>query len=93
MAKLTDTQPIVLSKAAVREDGLANAPPKMNRAVVAKVGSNLIARKLMRELKAKPSMPVRRSDDDGRGISLIDKPGLMARKIIYRFAVKEARPV
>lgn len=71
MAKLTDTQLIVLSKAAACEDGLAIVPPKMNKAAAAKVGSSLVLRKLMRELKAKPGMPVWRSDEDGRGISLM----------------------
>lgn len=76
MAKLTDMQLIVLSRAAAHEDGLAVAPQKMNRAAAAKVGSSLIARKLMREVKAKPGMPVWREDADGRGISLIiTRPG------------------
>lgn len=71
MAKLTDTQLIVLSKAAAGEDGLAVVPAKMNKAAASKVGSSLVARKLMRELKAKPGMPVWREDEDGRGISLM----------------------
>ena len=71
MVKLTDTQLVVLSKAAGRENGLAVALPKMNRAALAKVGSSLVARKLMRELKAKPGMPVWREDEDGRGVSLM----------------------
>ena len=49
MAKLSDTQLMVLSNAAAREDGAAVVPPKMNRAAAAKVGSALLARKLMRE--------------------------------------------
>ncbi|MFO1167569.1 MAG: DUF3489 domain-containing protein [Rhodoblastus sp.] len=71
MAKLTDTQLVVLSKAAARDDGLAVVPPRMNKGAASKVGSSLVARKLMRELKAKPGMPVWREDEDGRGISLI----------------------
>ena len=71
MAKLTDTQLVVLSKAAARDDSLAVVPQKMNKAAASKVGSSLVARKLMRELKAKPGMPVWREDEDGRGISLI----------------------
>ncbi len=71
MAKLTDSQLIVLSKAASREDGLVITPAKMNKAAAAKVGSSLIARKLMRELKTKPGMPIWREDEDGRGISLM----------------------
>jgi len=71
MAKLTDMQLIVLSKAAAREDGLTTATAKINRAAAAKVGSSLVARKLMREVKAKPGMPVWREDAEGRGISLM----------------------
>ena len=78
MAKLTDTQLIVLSKAAARDEGLALVPAKMNKAAASKVGSSLVARKLMRELKAKPGMPVWRENEDGRGISLmITRAGAM----------------
>ncbi len=79
MAKLTDSQLIVLSAAAARDDGLAVAPAKMTKAAAAKVGSSLIARKLMRGVKAKPGMPVWRQDEDGRPISLmITKAGQKA---------------
>ncbi|HEY8006355.1 MAG TPA: hypothetical protein VIE66_06055 [Methylocella sp.] len=44
MMKLTDSQLIVLSKAAAREDGVAVVPLKMNRAAAAKIGSSLIGR-------------------------------------------------
>jgi hypothetical protein len=71
MAKLTDTQLIVLSAAAARDDGLAVVPLKMTKAAAAKVGSSLIARKLMRDVKAKPGTPVWRHDEGGRPISLM----------------------
>lgn len=71
MAKLTDTQLVVLSKAAARDDGLAIAPTKMNRAAAAKVGSSLVARKLMREIKAKPGTPVWREGKEGRPVCLM----------------------
>ena len=71
MAKLTDTQLIMLSKAAARDDGIAVVPAKMNKAAASKVGASLLARKLMRELRSKPGMPVWREDDDGRSISLM----------------------
>ena len=38
MTKLTDTQLMVLSKAAAREDGAAVVPPRINKAAVVKVG-------------------------------------------------------
>src|ERR1035437_1527815 len=71
MAKLTDTQLIVLSKAARRDDGAAIVPERMNRAARATVGSSLVGRKLMREVRAKPGMPEWRKDEDGRSISLV----------------------
>ena len=71
MAKLTDTQLIVLSKAAQREDGAAEVPDRMNKAAAPKVGASLVARKLMREIRARPGMPVWRTDDEGRRISLV----------------------
>ena len=71
MAKLTDTQLIILSKAARREDGAAEVPERMNKAAAAKVGAGLMVRRLMREIRAKPGLPVWRTDDDRRRISLI----------------------
>jgi hypothetical protein len=71
MAKLTDTQLIVLSKAAARDDGIAVAPAKMNKAAAARVGKSIVARKLMREVRSKPGMPVWREDEDNRSISLM----------------------
>ena len=71
MAKLTDTQLIVLSAAAARDDGIAVVPAKMNKAAALKVGAGLVSRKLMREAPSKPGMPVWRQGEDGRPISLI----------------------
>jgi hypothetical protein len=71
MAKLTDTQRIILSKAAQREDGAAEVPERMNKATAVRVGASLVVRGLMREIRAKPGLPVWRMDDDGRRISLI----------------------
>jgi hypothetical protein len=71
MAKLTDTQLIVLSAAAARDDGVAVLPTKVNRAAASKVGVSLVRRKLMREVRAKRGMPVWRQGEDGRPISLI----------------------
>ncbi|MGO9432611.1 DUF3489 domain-containing protein [Rhodoblastus sp.] len=71
MAKLTDTQLIVLSAAAARDDGIAIAPAKMNKAAASKVGSSLVARKLMREARSRSGMPIWRVDKDDRPISLV----------------------
>jgi len=71
VAKLSDTQLIVLSKAAARDDGLARLPEGLNRAAAAKVAASLVSRKLMREIRSKPDMPVWREDEEGRGTSLV----------------------
>jgi hypothetical protein len=70
MPKLTDSQLIVLSKAATRDDGAAVTPQGMGKAPAAKVGSSLIARKLMREIRSKPGMPIWR-ETDGKNFSLV----------------------
>ena len=75
MTRLTDTQLIVLSNAARREDKAAVALPRLNKAAAAKVGSSLAARKLMREIRSKPGMPVWREDERGRRVSLITRAG------------------
>ena len=62
MVKLTDNQRIVLSKAAAREDGVAVLPLTTNKAAAAKIGSSSIGRKLMREIRSKPGMPVWHGD-------------------------------
>ena len=71
MAKLTDTQLIVLSKAAAREDGAGVFPSNMNRAAAAKVGTSLLARKLMRTVKSRPGLPIWRDGEDSKPISLV----------------------
>jgi len=71
MTKLSDAQLIVLSKAAERGDHAAIVPTKMPKAAAMKVGASLVAKKLMREVRAKREMPVWRKDDQGRRYSLI----------------------
>jgi hypothetical protein len=68
---ITDSQLIVLSKAAAREDSAAIVPPKMTKAAAVKIGASLIGRKLMREIRSKPGMPVWRKDADGWSMSLV----------------------
>lgn len=79
MTKLTDSQLVVLSAAAGRDDGAAILPLRMMKAAAMKVGTSFVVRKLLRETRAKPGMPVWRGDEDGRGIALlITKAGLKA---------------
>jgi hypothetical protein len=70
MAKLTDTQLVVLSSAAAREDRIGAVPAKMTKATAAKLGASLVSRKLMREVRSKPGMPVWRKGEDDRPVSL-----------------------
>ena len=70
MPKLTDSQLIVLSKAAARDDGVAVAPQGMSKAAAVKVGSSLVARKFMREIRSKSGMPIWR-EADGKNLSLV----------------------
>ena len=71
MAKLTDTQLILLSTAAQRDDGAAVLPERMNRGSAIRAATALVARKFMREVRAKPGMPVWRIDENGRPLSLV----------------------
>jgi hypothetical protein len=88
MAKLTDTQLILLSTAAQRDDGAAVLPERMNRGSAMRAATALLARKLMREIRAKPGMPVWRTDEKERPLSLvIMKAG---REVIGVEAVEEA---
>jgi len=70
MPKLTDSQLIVLSKAGAREDGAAIVPRAMGKAAAMRVGSSLRARKLLREIRSKPGMPIWR-EADGKNLSLL----------------------
>lgn len=63
-------QRVVLSSAAVRDDHAAVLPAGMKAAAL-KVGASLVARKLMREARAKAGMPVWRDDGEGRGVALV----------------------
>ncbi len=71
MTKLTDTQLIVLSKAAQRDDGAAQLPRGLPKPAARKLAAALVAKKLMREIRGKPDMPVWRQDDEDRPLSLV----------------------
>jgi hypothetical protein len=69
--KLTDSQLKVLAAAAERADGAASVPEKMKAAAASKIAQALIGRKLMREIRTKPGMPVWRRDEEARCFSLV----------------------
>jgi hypothetical protein len=71
MAKLSNTQIKILSAAVGREDGAATLPEGLLKAAAAKVAASLVSRKLMREIRSKPDMPVWRTDDQDRPVSLV----------------------
>ena len=71
MAKLSNTQLKVLSEAAKRENGAALFLDKMGSAGTRKIAEGLVERRLMREVRTKPGMPIWRKGEDGRSISLV----------------------
>ena len=80
--KLNDTQLIVLSRAAQREDGAATLPEGMTEKAAQKLAATLVERELAREIRAKPGMPVWKRTDEGRSRALIiTKLGRTAIKV------------
>jgi len=61
--KLTDTQLVVLGTAARREDRCLAVPENLKGNSAQKVASKLLAEGLVREIRAKPGMPVWRRDE------------------------------
>ena len=80
--RLTDTQLIVLSRAAQREDGAATLPEGMTEKAAQKLAATLVEKELVREIRAKPGMPVWRRSEEGRSHALIiTKLGRTAIKV------------
>jgi hypothetical protein len=71
MTKLTDTQLLILSKAAQREDLAIELPPNLKGGAATKVVTKLINGGLAQEVAAKPEMPVWRRDDENQSLALI----------------------
>ena len=64
--KLTDSQLVMMSAAAQREDRCLAAPETMKGAVVSKAGAKLVKLGFAREILAKPGAPLWRRDETGR---------------------------
>ena len=62
--KLTDTQLLMLSAAARRNDRCLVAAPNVKAAAAQKIAGKLITSGLVKEIKAKPGAPVWRRDDE-----------------------------
>jgi hypothetical protein len=69
--KLIDAQRIVLSGAAQRDDGAAMLPERLTEKAAQKLAATLIAKGLVRELRARADMPVWRRNEAGRAIALV----------------------
>jgi hypothetical protein len=70
--KLTDTQLVVLSAAAQREDRSLAIPNSLKGAPAQKVASKVLAEGLVREIKSKPGMPVWRRNEETVGKRLLE---------------------
>ncbi len=69
--KLTDTQLVMLSAAAQREDRCIVASPSLKGAAAQKIATKLVAAGLAKEIKAKPGAHVwRRDDANGQAYAL-----------------------
>ena len=80
--KLTDTQLILLSKASQREDRALELPANLKGGAAHKVVGELLAERLVEEIRARGELPVwRRDDDEGPRALRITKRGLQAIQV------------
>ncbi len=70
MTKLSDTQLVLLSNAAKRDDGALTRPAKAHPPALANAMKQLLARALVRKTAAGASMPAWGEDEDGSRYSL-----------------------
>jgi hypothetical protein len=68
--KLTDTQLVLLSAAAQREDGAIETGPKLKGSAAQKVLSKLLSENLIEEISAQGVLPVWRRDGDKGALAL-----------------------
>jgi hypothetical protein len=79
MAKLTDTQLVILSAASQREDGAVELLANVKGETARKVVDKLIRAGLLEEVRAGGSLPVWRRDDERGAMALrITKTGFEA---------------
>ena len=78
--KLTDTQIVILSAAAQRDDRCLVAPRNLKGGAAQKVAAKLIDGGLAKEIKAKPGAPVWRQDEQaGQSFALKLRPQASGR--------------
>jgi Protein of unknown function (DUF3489) len=68
--KLTDTQLVLLSATAQREDLCLTAPEKLKGAILTKIGEKLVNLGLVRQVRAKAGVPIWRRDDAGQSYAV-----------------------
>ena len=73
--KLTDTQLVLLSAAAQREDGAIETGPRLKGNAAQKVLSKLLSEHLVEEIPAVGALPVWRRDED-KGVLALRITGL-----------------
>jgi len=77
--KLTDTQLVLLSAAAQREDGAIEIGPKLKGSAAQKVLGKLLSEHLIEEIPAQGTLPVWRRDEDNGALALrMTEQGLAA---------------
>jgi hypothetical protein len=77
--KLNDTQLVLLSAAARREDGAIETGPKLKGSAAQKVFSKLLSAHLVEEIPAQGDLPAWRRDEDKGTLALrITELGLAA---------------
>jgi len=93
--KLTDTQLVMLSAAAQREDRCIVASPSLKGAAAQKIATKLVAAGLAKEIKAKPGAHVWRCDDaNGQAYALkLTAAGLKAIAVEDAEAIEGAAGV
>jgi len=91
--KLTETQLLMLSAAAQREDRCLVAPNSLKGGAAQKIAAKFLAAGLAKEIKAKPGAPVWRHDDEaGRSYLLkLTAAGAKAIAVDKSSAPSEAR--
>ena len=92
--KLTDTQLVILSTAAQREDCCLTLPKSLKGSSAQKVSSKLLAAALVREIRAKQGAPVwRRDEEAGTSYSLkLTAAGMRAIAVDIAADEEDVRP-
>lgn len=89
MTKLADSQLTLLSRASQHSDGMLEDGGSMYAGAAAKVSGALTRKKLMREIRSKPVMPVWQQDEGGRNLSQVITKARRKAIHVYDSSVEE----